>query len=309
MRYVKIICFFSIYFASCQSSDNEIPEVSVQQSMPVTVATLNIGSMQDFIELNATSAYLQKWIVKSNITGYLQSSLQLNQSISNNQLLFSIKTKEAQSIGNTINKLNPDFHFSGISNIRAFGKGFVSEVNHQIGDFVQEGEQLAVITDSKSFAFVLDIPYELNGKIFTNENIDMLLPDGQKITAVVAGSLPSLDSIAQTKRIILRVNSPNSIPENLVAKVRVIKELHQEANSLPKSAILSDDTQTDFWVMKLLNDSTAVKVSIQKGIETNDLIEILNPVFTPKDRFVVTGNYDLADTAKIKILTPTNLSN
>ncbi len=29
---------------------------------------------------------------------------------------------------------------------------------------------------------------------------------------------------------------------------------------LPKQAVLGNETQTEFWVMKLINDSTAVKV-------------------------------------------------
>ncbi len=53
--------------------------------------------------------------------------------------------------------------------------------------------------------------------------------------------------------------------------------------------------------MKLLDDSTAVKIAVKKGIETADKIEIVSPSFNPADRFVLTGNYGLADTAKISL--------
>ena len=54
--------------------------------------------------------------------------------------------------------------------------------------------------------------------------------------------------------------------------------------------------------MKLINDSTAVKVLVKKGIETIDKIEITAPVFSLSDRIILTGNYGLADTAKVQII-------
>jgi uncharacterized NAD(P)/FAD-binding protein YdhS len=59
--------------------------------------------------------------------------------------------------------------------------------------------------------------------------------------------------------------------------------------------------QKNFWVMKLINDSTAVRVPITKGIETTDRIEILSPKFSTSDKFLLTGNFGLSDTAKVKV--------
>jgi uncharacterized NAD(P)/FAD-binding protein YdhS len=73
---------------------------------------------------------------------------------------------------------------------------------------------------------------------------------------------------------------------------------------LPKSSILADEAQTAFWVMKLINDTVAVKIPVKKGLEMGDKVEILSPAFTPSDRILVTGNYGLADTAKVKIVKP-----
>jgi hypothetical protein len=54
--------------------------------------------------------------------------------------------------------------------------------------------------------------------------------------------------------------------------------------------------------MKLVNDSTAVKVIVKKGIETNNEVEITDPVLNPSDRVILTGNYGLPDTASIIIM-------
>jgi multidrug efflux pump subunit AcrA (membrane-fusion protein) len=98
------------------------------------------------------------------------------------------------------------------------------------------------------------------------------------------------------------VRSNDQIPENLVAKARIIKSQKSKTQSLPKDAVLANETQTEFWVMKLVNPTTAVKVPVTKGIESGDRVEIISPKFAAGDKIIVTGNYGLADTAKVKIV-------
>ena len=71
---------------------------------------------------------------------------------------------------------------------------------------------------------------------------------------------------------------------------------------MPKAAVLTDETQSEFWVMKLINDSTAVKTLVKKGIESGYRIEILSPLFSPQEKVLITGNYGLPDTAKVQII-------
>jgi hypothetical protein len=50
-----------------------------------------------------------------------------------------------------------------------------------------------------------------------------------------------------------------------------------------------------------LNDSIAVKTNIKKGIENNDSIQVVEPMLSDSDRIILSGNYGLSDTAKIKV--------
>jgi hypothetical protein len=52
----------------------------------------------------------------------------------------------------------------------------------------------------------------------------------------------------------------------------------------------------------MINDSTAVKVPVKKGMETNDNVEIVSPSLSPTDKILLTGNYGLPDTAKVKMM-------
>ncbi|MEO8404841.1 MAG: efflux RND transporter periplasmic adaptor subunit [Chitinophagaceae bacterium] len=304
MRKNLFYLLFFIAFASCHSkpaAEEETPEADI--ITPVTVTSPATDPMVEYLELNATSVYLQKGYIKASTNGYITSvNARPGIMVSAGQSMFILKTKEAQSIGNTINLLDSSFHFSGVINIKSGTSGYVEEVNHQPGDYVQEGEQLAVINDVKSFFFILNLPYELRPYVMDKKTVELLLPDGKSLTGTIMSAMPVVDSASQTQNIVLSVAEKN-LPVNLVAKVRIEKKESQHTLSLLKQTVLADETQSNFWVMKVIDDSTAVKVPVKKGIETSDRIEILSPTFTPADKFLLTGNFGLEDTAKIKIVT------
>jgi hypothetical protein len=277
-------------------------ETEVDARTPVTVTPVSFDPLEEFVELNATSTFLQKSYVKSNLTGYIKAvNIKYGGMVNAGQAIFTLKTKESDAIGNTINKLDLGFRFSGVNILRASTGGYVSELSHQVGDYVQDGEQLAVISNVNSFVFVMNVPYEYKQFVSNNKQVELTLPDGVRLLGTVQTSLPFMDSVSQTQSVAIKVHSSQPIPQNLVAKVKVVTVSKAAAISLPKPAVLSDETQSDFWIMKMINDSTAVKVTVKKGIETGDRIEIVSPSFNPNDKILLTGNYGLPDTAKVKI--------
>lgn len=294
--------FLIIFFSGCKPKDTaSADEAIAEPRTPVTVSSVSYGPIEEFIELNATSTFLQKDFIKSNLNGYIKkANIKYGDYVNRGQVLFVLKTKEAEAIGNAVNQLNPNFKFSGTNVIKAGASGYITEMNHQAGDYVQDGEQLAAINDSKSFVFVMNVPYEYQSYVPMGKQVALTLPDGERLLGTVQSSLPLVDSVSQTQAVSLKVNSKHSIPVNLVAKVKIIKVSKTAAVSLEKKAVLTDETQANFWVMKMINDSTAVKVPVKTGIETGDKVEIISPSFSPQDRILVSGNYGLADTAKVK---------
>ena len=275
---------------------------SVDARTPVTVVAVDQGGLDDYIELNAVSAFLQKSYVKAIANGYLESAdVYPGKYVEKGQTLFTLQTKESKSIGNTIKLLDSTLHFSGVTTIKANQHGYITQLNHQSGDYVQDGEQLAVISDRNSFVFLLDLPYELRPFVLNKKTVELVLPDGTKLTGDIGPTMPSVDSASQTQNVIIKVGEAGSIPENLIARVRILKTQKSATQSLPKEALLTDETESDFWVMKMIDSATAVKVPVKKGIETRDRVEILSPVFSPADKILVTGNYGLPDTAKVKV--------
>ncbi len=304
---VFLFVSFLLMLASCKQKEPTVQaeEEATETRTPVTVTHVTYAPVEEFIELNATSAYLQKSYVKANLTGYVKKvNIKLSDFVNQGQPLFVLKTKEAEAIGNSINRLDPDFKFSGVITIHAGERGYISELNHQAGDYVQDGEQLAAIASSKSFQFVMNVPYEDRAYVTTGKKVELTLPDGERLLGTVQSIMPVMDSASQTQSVSVRVNPAHSIPENLVAKVKIVKVSKPAAALLPRKAVLSDESLSEFWIMKMIDDTTAVKVPVKTGIETGDNIEILEPDFSPGDKMLLSGNYGLPDTALV-IASPT----
>jgi multidrug efflux pump subunit AcrA (membrane-fusion protein) len=311
---MKLNLALSILFAmaavavSCKhGSGTEEPaavaEPEAAGAVPVTITEPVIGPMGDSVELNATSAFLLRTYVKSSANGYLQLvNAEMGHYVTQGKDMFIIKTKEAQSLGSTITSLDTSFHFNGVIHIRAPVTGYISQLNYRSGDYVQDGEQLATITDTRSLVFILALPYELKPYLAANRQLQLHLPDGTVLNGTVTQAMPTVDSVSQTQNHMIRVNTTATIPENLVAKVKLVRQQKTGAVSLPKSAVLSDETQSQFWIMKMTDSVTAVKMIVQKGMESGDRVEILSPRLLSSDKILLTGNYGLADTAKVAIL-------
>jgi multidrug efflux pump subunit AcrA (membrane-fusion protein) len=268
---------------------------------PVTVVPVTYKPVTENIDLPAVTAFINKSIVRSATTGTVESiSVAIGENVKKDQLLCTIRTREASAISNSL-KGDSTLSFTGRINISATKEGVISSVSHQNGDFVQEGDELAVISEQNSLVFILDTPFELVKYVEQNRNCKIQLPDNQIINGTVTGKLPEMDTQSQTVRYVIKPSYSGHLPANLNAVVSIVKSSRAKAAILPKSAVLGNETQTEFWVMKLINDSTAIKIGVTKGFENNEEVEISSPDFLQSDRIILTGSYGLPDTARIII--------
>lgn len=274
-------------------------EAEIRVKVPVMITGIKMMYMADYIELFATSRFLSKAALNSPVTGYVEEvSCNPGDLVKRGSVLFTLRTKEAEALRNdTLNKL----YFPGLITVKASIDGRVISINHPKGDFVMEGETLGNISVPSSFVFILDVPYEATQYIKVNMNCEIHLPDGDTIAGFVRSRLPSMSEGPQTQQYIVQPGNPQNIPENLIAKVRIVKTAHENARALPQACILSDEVMQNFWVMKLINDSTAVKVNIRTGLINGNNVEITEPLFSMEDRFLATGNYGVGDTIRIEI--------
>ncbi len=280
-----------------------ISSVEVQETItPVTLTRYSIKPILSTVDLPAVSSYLNKNIIRASTTGTIENSLtRQGDMVGAGQLLFTIRTREAMALVNN-SGADSSLSFKGLINIFASRPGVVSSVSYQKGDFVAEGDELASVSDQSSLVFILEVPFELNRYIDKNRSCTILLPDKRKIKGTITGKLPEMDILSQTVKYVVKPAGAERIPANLISTMTLIKSVNDSAQVFPRDAVLGNETQTEFWVMKVINDTTAIKIPVNKGFENSEEVEITAPVFRSSDRFILTGNYGLPDTARISII-------
>lgn len=289
----------SIITGCKQAADKS--EKTYSSGIPVTVSSPNIGEMITYMEFSATSAFLFKSVVKSPITGYIEGlNVNPGDMVIRNQNLFSVRTKEATAIQE--DSLNSLLLFNGFLDVKAAIDGQISSIQHSKGDFISEGEPLCEVVIPESFVFIMDVPFESSNYAKLNSACEIVLPDNRVINGKIKSHLPSMSASSQTERFIIRMDKSENLPENMNVKIRIIRESVKTAVSLPKMCILTDETLQNFWVMKLINDSIAVKVIITTGISKGEFLQITKPEFNAADLFLSSGNYGLGDTAYVKVM-------
>ena len=266
---------------------------------PVTVITATNEPMAESVSLNAVSGFLHKNIIKASSSGVIESiDVNPGDEVVKGQIIFTLVTKEAAAYQKS-SYADSILNIKGLIIIKSANSGVVSSMAHQKGDYVQEGEELAQVAEQSSLVFILEVPFELREYVKLNSNCKVQINDNRFIDGVIVRKLPVMDVQSQTENYVVNPMTNELLPENLIAKVFIKKNSSVKTQVLPKQSVLSNETLTDFWVMKLVNDSTAVKIPIKKGMESDSMVEILKPFFKSSDRIVLTGNYGLPDTARV----------
>lgn len=301
-RFIICILTMMIILSPGCNQTTSTSEEELEVITPVTISPVIFKTVTSTVDLPAVTTFLNKSIIRATTTGIIEKiSITQGDYVSVNQLLFSIKTREAMAISNTMGN-DSSLTFRGLINIASPKEGVINSVAYQKGDFVQEGDELASVSEQNSLVFILDVPFELDRYVEKNRRCTVILPDGRKVPGAITGKLSEMNMETQTVRYIIKPSGAGLLPGNLIANVSLIQSTNDKAVVLPKKAVLSDETQSEFWVMKLVNDSIAIKVIVSKGFENNDEVEITDPIFLPSDRIVLSGNYGLPDTARISII-------
>jgi len=299
----RIAIPFLVLLAACHGGTpaDEAGPTPRAQVRAVTAATQSLTQYRTF---PATSVYPRKSTVTAPVAGYVTGvKVRLGDRVTAGQVLFTLETKERRALGNSITRIDPTLKGFGLVTVKAPSPGIISVLNiQQPGDYLLEGTALCTVAESSQLVFQLNLPYEYHALAQGRPACAIVLPDSTRLAGTVQAPLASVSPGQSEIYLVKPDQSPGVIPENLIVQVRLTQTKQPNAQTLPASCVLSDETLHDFWVMKLLNDSTAVKVPVTLGVQNPDEIEIKTPTFGPHDRLLSAGNYGLADTAKVKLV-------
>ena len=299
---VGVGLYFFVIMVSCKGKTAEETDTVESSKTSVTVISPEAKSFSDYIQLNGNTQFQKKTVVRANITGYITfMRWKQGDKISNATVFCTIKTKEQDALKD-LDMREPSLRqFQTPISVRTSSSGIITSVNYATGDFVAEGDVLATITDPASLVLIVNVPYEYHNSVYKGKPCTVTFPDGKVIGAIIQNEIPFVDSASQTQSYLIRFPGNSLLPENMNLIVRIPIKESKNAIALPLDAIQTDETQEEFWVMKLVNDSLAVKIPITVGMQYDSYREILSGI-TVNDRVILIGAYGMADSSAVSII-------
>ena len=266
------------------------------QTEPATEVTLThpvCGCIPQETVLTATTAYQSKMTITAPIPSYImETRVKPGTRVRAGQLLYRLQSKEQHALGSGERPIE----------IKAEHGGIVLDVQAQTGSYAPEGTVLCTLADTGSLAFEINVPYEQRSYAKAGNHCMLELPDGTRLSATVQSPLAEMNTASQSARVVATADAP-FLPEGMNVKaIFTSRSILEGTTLLPKSAVQSDETLTEHWVMRLATDSTAARVPVSIGGSTADSIEILSPSLSPEDRIIATGGYGLEDKARVTVI-------
>ena len=303
-----LIVLIPVLLAGCSSSstDTATQEADAPRpKTPVDVTTVATDSFRLEKTFRGMTYYLTSGDIKSPIAGYVTKVyVKIGDQLRKGAPLFGLETKEAYAL-NGKNYLNdPTLKNIGRLIIRAPDAGLVTLVQAEEREYVQDGAVLASFSAPDMFVFLIEVPAEQDSSVHVGSVCSIQLPNGRRIGGRISRTLAMADSLSQTERFVVKPDVPMVLPARLGLNITFTDQQRNNTQSLPKEAVLANELQTEFWIMKLINDTTAVRVPVKTGLQRDNRIEIVSPRFSPRDRIISKGAYGLADTASVTINRP-----
>ncbi len=269
-------------------------------TIEVTTTTVKNQPLTEFLTLNGTTKFQKTANIRSNATGYvLDMGFVVGNFIQKGQLFCRVKTKEQDAL-KEINLIDTSLRvFNQPLTVVSNASGILSMLNVHVGDYVAEGDILAVLTEPSSLVILVNVPYEYHQTIKVGTKCEVKLPDNRIMNLEIGGMTPSVDAVSQAQFYFIRLPNEN-LPENLNVILRFPYKQSGSAKSIPINALQTDELQKEFWVMRVV-DSIAVKTPVTIGLQTNELVEIKSGNVKIGDEIVLQGGYGLADSTSIAI--------
>ena len=294
--FIFSICILSLTFCSC--AKKETKEAEQTPVVTVKASPVKFGAIDNKLSFNGKTIYLKKNLVVSPLSGYiLKMFVKFGDTVKKGKLLFEIQTKENKALESS-NDGN-----IGIIRILSPSYGVISTLNiTATGAYALEGAALCTIAESNDVMVQLNLPFEFNSLVKKGTQVTLILDENTKFKGTVYHILPTVDEANQTQQILIKPHTNKQLPENLNLAVEILKSRHSNSCLIPRNAVMTNETQTQFWVMKIVDNKLAVKVPVSKGIENDEVIEVLSSGLRNADQVITEGAYGLNDSSKVKVV-------
>ena len=297
-RNIILISIFSFFLlAACQQKEEE--EQAVTAKAQVSVSKITAGYLPNYIRLTGKTIYLNKSTLVAPISGYITKvNVRQGDKVRKGDLLFEMQTPEIY----VLNQKDTNLNNYGTIKIYAPANGRLTSLN--IVDesvFADKGTLMCVLIASNDLKIQVNIPFAYNQLAKIGNKCKIVLPDNTEILGTFSKILPQIDEQSQTLKVLANINTDKFIPENMIVSVALDKGSKHNMQILPQECLQTDALMENYWIMKLINDSTAIQVNVTIANQTHDSVEIVFPKFSDKDLFISEGAYGLSDTVLVNV--------
>ncbi|MCB9266372.1 MAG: HlyD family efflux transporter periplasmic adaptor subunit [Lewinellaceae bacterium] len=303
LKYLLLLTVITALEAcSHQQSADAVGDPPPAPKTLVDTTSVAVRDIQQERRFPATTFYPESNKLAAPISGYiLQSPREAGERVNSGQVLFTLETKEHHAINTDPALRKSSLAELGVINVKAPSDGQIITLDQRQGDYVSEGSSLCTIARNDKTGFRLSVPFEYSNFVNIGARCTIELPDKSRLPARVTENLSTTNATSQTLAFLVKPLKPLMLPEGLAVMVIFQTRSAGQAAILPRSAILANETMDEFWVMQLVNDSTAVKVPVALGMASGDSVQVVRPAFPPSALILTEGNYGLEDTALVKI--------
>jgi len=291
-KYTAILLLV-INISACKKKVDTVSEKKAPIS--VSVAAVQQNDIKEYLTFNGVTQYQKKENIRSNVTGYISwMKYKIGENIRNGQTFASVRTKEQDALKEAVKIDSSLSKFVSPITIRSNATGVFTVLNITANDYVAEGDVLATVVQPKSLVIQVNVPYEYEDAVKIDSTCEIMLQNGEVLTAKVTGTLPTIDSVAQSQVFLIALPDAN-LPENLNVQVRTIYKEDTTAMTIPKTALQTNELLSDFWVLKIVNDSMALKQKVMPLLRNDSLVQVKSERLKVNDLVITEGGYQMQD--------------
>ena len=300
-KYNNLLWVLAILVTATACDHKKTTETHYKLPLPtVTIGHPVVKNKAVYESFRAVSRYLQNVNFRARTQGVVTKVFTTpGDEVRAGQPLFIIKPVELSAL-----EKSPLSHDMGNSSDTIFSKQNVltNQVMVQQGDYVQPGNLLASAFKKNSLVAITYIPFSKVSSIQKNNPCMVFIPGKKPVNSLFKRQLFSADTATQTQPFVVPLPSNLHLSEGMNLQVNYKEKEITNGIFVPRDAVLSNEEETSFWLMKMAGNSKVIKVPVTIGLQGEKVVQILTGDITPSDKIVIQGAYGLSDSTTVKIV-------
>ncbi len=184
--------------------------------------------------------------------------------------------------------------------LKAEKPGVIAAVNVQQEQRIAAGSPLLQWAEQAQWRIALGIEPSRIGLLKTQQAVELTLVNRkleQSVSGVIEAMTQQIDPLSHLVTVIVKPSKQVDFLLNEWVKAHITLSTKNTLVA-PRAAVLPDDEGYSVFTVV---DKKAVKHTVELGIETDTLVELIDPTLKPQDELVILGNYELTEGMDVEV--------